>query len=152
MVYAAELARLAGRLDHETANRHRVVLSQVGLPTTYAADAFDDLLHTWRRQEGPRLDPARCDLERAGECGDSRGTIEDLLRGRTPQLRLVQARCASRQRTSRAKKGSQMIEAWGELNVRETLRRRLERSRLWYVVSRRIGGTVQGWGSGICAL
>ena len=27
-------------------NRHRVVLSQVGLPTTYAADAFDDLLHT----------------------------------------------------------------------------------------------------------
>jgi 3-dehydroquinate synthase len=46
MVYAAELARLAGRLDHETANRHRVVLSQVGLPTTYAADAFDDLLHT----------------------------------------------------------------------------------------------------------
>src|SRR6188472_3040329 len=43
MVYAAELARFAGRLDHETANRHRVVLSQVGLPTTYAADAFDDL-------------------------------------------------------------------------------------------------------------
>ncbi|HEY6684125.1 MAG TPA: 3-dehydroquinate synthase [Propionibacteriaceae bacterium] len=46
MVYAAELARLAGRLDDETATRHRVVLSQVGLPTTYAADAFDDLLHT----------------------------------------------------------------------------------------------------------
>ena len=46
MVYAAELARLAGRLDHETAGRHRLVLSQVGLPTTYAADAFDDLLHT----------------------------------------------------------------------------------------------------------
>ncbi len=46
MVYAAELARLAGRLDDETANRHRVVLAQVGLPTTYAADAFDDLLHT----------------------------------------------------------------------------------------------------------
>jgi len=46
MVYAAELARLAGRLDHETAVRHRAVLSGVGLPTTYAADAFDDLLHT----------------------------------------------------------------------------------------------------------
>ena len=29
MVYAAELARLAGRLDHETAVRHRTVLSRV---------------------------------------------------------------------------------------------------------------------------
>jgi 3-dehydroquinate synthase len=46
MVYAAELARLAGRLDHETAVRHRTVLSRVGLPTAYASDAFDDLLHT----------------------------------------------------------------------------------------------------------
>jgi len=46
MIFAAELARLAGRLDHETAARHRTVLSRVGLPTTYAADAFDDLLHT----------------------------------------------------------------------------------------------------------
>jgi 3-dehydroquinate synthase len=46
MIFAAELARLAGRLDDETAARHRVVLSGVGLPTTYAADAFDDLLHT----------------------------------------------------------------------------------------------------------
>jgi 3-dehydroquinate synthase len=44
MVYAAELARLAGRLDSATAGRHRDVLSSVGLPTSYAADAFDDLL------------------------------------------------------------------------------------------------------------
>jgi 3-dehydroquinate synthase len=44
MVFAAELARLAGRLDQETATRHRAVLSLVGLPTSYAADAFDDLL------------------------------------------------------------------------------------------------------------
>jgi 3-dehydroquinate synthase len=44
MVYAAELARLAGRLDPATAGRHRTVLSSVGLPTSYAADAFDDLL------------------------------------------------------------------------------------------------------------
>ena len=44
MVYAAELARLAGRLDTATAGRHREVLSSVGLPTSYAADAFDDLL------------------------------------------------------------------------------------------------------------
>ena len=44
MVYAAELARLAGRLDTATAGRHREVLSSVGLPTSYAADAFDELL------------------------------------------------------------------------------------------------------------
>jgi 3-dehydroquinate synthase len=44
MVYAAELARLAGRLETATASRHREVLSSVGLPTSYAADAFDDLL------------------------------------------------------------------------------------------------------------
>ncbi len=46
MVFAAELARLAGRLDPATASRHRAVLSGVGLPTSYPADAFDDLLHT----------------------------------------------------------------------------------------------------------
>ena len=45
MVFAAELARLAGRLDQETTERHRLVLSSVGLPTSYPADAFDDLLH-----------------------------------------------------------------------------------------------------------
>ena len=44
MIYVAELARLAGRLDSATASRHRAVLSSVGLPTSYAADAFDDLL------------------------------------------------------------------------------------------------------------
>jgi 3-dehydroquinate synthase len=46
MIFAAELARLAGRLDRETAERHRAVLSRVGLPTSYPAEAFDDLLNT----------------------------------------------------------------------------------------------------------
>jgi 3-dehydroquinate synthase len=46
MIFAAELAKLAGRLDDGTAARHRDVLSRVGLPTSYAGDAFDDLLHT----------------------------------------------------------------------------------------------------------
>jgi 3-dehydroquinate synthase len=45
MIFAAELARLAGRLDQQTAARHRQILSRVGLPTSYAADAFDDLVH-----------------------------------------------------------------------------------------------------------
>jgi 3-dehydroquinate synthase len=48
MVYVAELARLAGRLDDETARRHADVLGSVGLPTTFDELAFDDLLATMR--------------------------------------------------------------------------------------------------------
>jgi 3-dehydroquinate synthase len=44
MVYAAALARQAGRLDEATADRHRTVLGRLGLPTAYPADAFDELL------------------------------------------------------------------------------------------------------------
>ena len=36
--------RLAGRLDDETADRHKSILELVGLPTTYDPDAFADLL------------------------------------------------------------------------------------------------------------
>ncbi len=38
LVFAAELGRLAGRLDDATADRHRAVLASVGLPTSYAGD------------------------------------------------------------------------------------------------------------------
>jgi len=38
LVFAAELGRLAGRLDDATADRHRAVLDSVGLPTSYAGD------------------------------------------------------------------------------------------------------------------
>ena len=48
MVYAARLARLAGRLDGETATRHASVLESVGLPTTPSAAPFDDLLALMR--------------------------------------------------------------------------------------------------------
>jgi 3-dehydroquinate synthase len=44
MAYVAELSRLAGRLDDATAERHGTILRRLGLPTTYDADAFDDLL------------------------------------------------------------------------------------------------------------
>jgi 3-dehydroquinate synthase len=40
MVYAAEVGRLAGRLDGETAARHRDVLASVGLPTVYRPTVF----------------------------------------------------------------------------------------------------------------
>ncbi len=38
LVFVAELGRLAGRLDDETAARHRTVLESIGLPTTYTSD------------------------------------------------------------------------------------------------------------------
>jgi 3-dehydroquinate synthase len=43
MVFAAALGRLAGRLDPATAQRHRAVLTALGLPVTYRADAWDRL-------------------------------------------------------------------------------------------------------------
>ncbi|MEU1602833.1 3-dehydroquinate synthase [Micromonospora matsumotoense] len=47
-VYAGTLARLAGRLDAATAERHRSVLSALDLPTSYPADAWPDLLAAMR--------------------------------------------------------------------------------------------------------
>jgi 3-dehydroquinate synthase len=44
LVFAAELARLAGRLDDATAERHRTVLTSLGLPVSYDADALPQLL------------------------------------------------------------------------------------------------------------
>ncbi|MGW4463634.1 3-dehydroquinate synthase [Micromonospora sp. NPDC004704] len=58
LVYAANLARLAGRLDPVTADRHRSVLELLDLPTGYRADAWPDLLATMRvdkKARGARL-------------------------------------------------------------------------------------------------
>ena len=44
LVFAAELGRLAGRLDDATADRHRSVLTALGLPVRYDADALPQLL------------------------------------------------------------------------------------------------------------
>ena len=44
LVFAAELARLAGRLDDDTAARHRSILTSLGLPVSYDADALPQLL------------------------------------------------------------------------------------------------------------
>jgi 3-dehydroquinate synthase len=46
LVFAAELARAAGRLDDATADRHRAVLSAIGLPTSYDPDALPELTKT----------------------------------------------------------------------------------------------------------
>lgn len=57
-VYAGELARLAGRLDPATAERHRRVLTALGLPTSYPAEAWPALLAAMRvdkKTRGSRL-------------------------------------------------------------------------------------------------
>ncbi|MDR3034606.1 MAG: 3-dehydroquinate synthase, partial [Kitasatospora sp.] len=43
MVFVAELARAAGRLDDATADRHRAVLESLGLPVSYRPDAWPHL-------------------------------------------------------------------------------------------------------------
>jgi 3-dehydroquinate synthase len=59
MVFAAELGRLAGRLDEATAQRHRDVLGSLGLPLTYAADAWPKLHDTMRIDKKSRADRLR---------------------------------------------------------------------------------------------
>jgi 3-dehydroquinate synthase len=59
MRYVAELARLAGRLDEDTAERHRSVLELVGLPTTYAGAAWPELLSAIRLDKKSRGDLLR---------------------------------------------------------------------------------------------
>jgi 3-dehydroquinate synthase len=59
MVFAAELGRLAGRLDDATADRHRSVLASVGLPLTYRADAWPRLLDAMKIDKKSRADLLR---------------------------------------------------------------------------------------------
>ncbi|MFI0896403.1 3-dehydroquinate synthase [Streptomyces sp. NPDC020983] len=59
MVFAAELGRLAGRLDDATADRHRAVLGAVGLPLTYRGDQWPRLLETMKVDKKSRGDLLR---------------------------------------------------------------------------------------------
>jgi 3-dehydroquinate synthase len=43
MMFVAHLSQLAGRLDEATVNRHRAILSGVGLPVTYNRGTFNQL-------------------------------------------------------------------------------------------------------------
>ncbi len=58
MVYVAELARLAGRLDQPTCALHRTVLASVGLPTAYPAGVWPSLREAMgvdKKARGARL-------------------------------------------------------------------------------------------------
>ena len=54
MVFAAELARLAGRLGDEDVDRHRRVLETLGLPVSYRGDRWPALLEAMRRDKKTR--------------------------------------------------------------------------------------------------
>jgi 3-dehydroquinate synthase len=59
MVFVAELARLAGRLDDDDVARHRAILTSVGLPVSYRGDRWDQLLAAMRRDKKTRGDLLR---------------------------------------------------------------------------------------------
>ncbi|WP_028810475.1 3-dehydroquinate synthase [Streptomyces flavidovirens] len=59
MVFAAALARLTGRLDDATADRHSGVLASVGLPLTYRGDQWPALVETMKVDKKSRGDLLR---------------------------------------------------------------------------------------------
>jgi 3-dehydroquinate synthase len=59
MIFAAELGRLAGRLDDATAQRHHDLLGGLGLPLTYDAAAWPKLLESMRVDKKSRADVLR---------------------------------------------------------------------------------------------
>lgn len=59
MVFAAELAALAGRLDESVVARHRSVLGSLGLPLTYRGDRWPQLLQAMGRDKKTRGDLLR---------------------------------------------------------------------------------------------
>ncbi|WP_367131854.1 MULTISPECIES: 3-dehydroquinate synthase [Streptomyces] len=59
MVFAAELGRIAGRLDDATADRHREILTSVGLPVTYRGDQWPKLVETMKVDKKTRGDRLR---------------------------------------------------------------------------------------------
>ncbi len=59
MVFAAELGRLAGKLDEATAARHRSVLTALGLPCSYQGAAWPSLLEAMRVDKKARADRLR---------------------------------------------------------------------------------------------
>jgi 3-dehydroquinate synthase len=59
MVFAAELSRLAGKLDESIVERMRSILVSVGLPITYRGDKWEALLSAMRRDKKSRGDLLR---------------------------------------------------------------------------------------------
>ena len=72
LVFAAELARAAGRLDDATADRHLEILHALGLPTTYDPDALGELVTIMGSDKKTRSGhPAFRGPGRAGQAGSA---------------------------------------------------------------------------------
>lgn len=81
LIFAAELSRLAGRLDDGTAARHRAILELLKLPTSYPGDAWPDLLAAMRVDKKARADTLRfVVLDGLGKPGILPGPDEELLK------------------------------------------------------------------------
>jgi len=59
MVFAAELARLAGRLGDDVVDRHRTILESLGLPVTYPLGRWNTLASVMKRDKKARGDLLR---------------------------------------------------------------------------------------------
>ncbi len=82
LVYAAAVAVRAGRLDQETATRHRTVLERLRLPVTYRAEAWPDLLAAMRVDKKSRGSKLRfVVLEGLGQPSILDGPADELLAG-----------------------------------------------------------------------
>ncbi|GAA2732262.1 3-dehydroquinate synthase [Actinocorallia aurantiaca] len=80
-VFAAELARLDGRIDDKLVERHRAVFSSVGLPVSYRAEAWDELRATMNVDKKTRGATLRfVVLDELASCGRLAGPSEELLR------------------------------------------------------------------------
>ena len=80
LVYAAALARLAGRLDPATAARHAAVLRALGLPTRYRADAWPALRAAMRVDKKARGSTLRfVVLDRLARVSMLEGPSDELL-------------------------------------------------------------------------
>lgn len=87
MVYAAELARLAGRLDAAVVDRHRSVLAGVGLPTTYPGGRWPELYAVMKRDKKNRGSLLRfVVLDALGEPSRLEGPDEPMLQAAYAQI------------------------------------------------------------------
>ncbi|MBT2369095.1 iron-containing alcohol dehydrogenase [Streptomyces sp. ISL-10] len=79
MVFAAELARLADRLDDESVERHREVLAAVGLPTSYPREAWAGLRKVLTAGSGDDAAPLVVldAIGRPGLLHDPEGALQD---------------------------------------------------------------------------
>ena len=87
MVYVAELARLAGRLDGAVVDRHRSILASMGLPTSYPDGRWPELYAAMRRDKKSRGSLLRfVVLDALAEPGRLEGPDESMLQAAYAQI------------------------------------------------------------------